>query len=565
MTAIARSTGSETSASHPAGTDHLTWTGVVHSEWIKLYSLRSTLIVSALTLLVMVAFPVVLSSKATYNPIDESLFATHFAAYTISILGVLVVSGEYATRMIQVSLCAVPRRLLMFWAKAFVFAVTVFVFSFLAAVATVEAGGARYGSHGGSLASPGAMQAVFGAALFLTAMGLLGVGFGFLTRNTAGGITAVVAFTLLFSQGGDLLPASWQPHVVPYLPFQAGEAAFTIPPYPPYAKNLLQPWPGIAVLACYVAVVLAAAAIALRLRDAIPAVGWRDRIRALPGTGHRDHPGPDTVTEASAKPLSPITVRPVSLAGAIRAEQIKLRSVRSPAVMMALTAAIIIVTGLVAAATARWNTLSAAQRASFDPTGQSLLGAHNFAYLTVSVLGVLTISGEYSTGMIKATFCAVPRRLPVLWAKAAVLTPVIFVVTLVSSLTAFLAAQTMLGVHGVSLSSPGALRAVFGSALFLAVAGLFGLGIGFLTRNAAGGIAIVVGAHSVLQELGLLLPASLQSHIVPYLPLDAGQALLAMPPYGGGMLHPWAGFAVYCGYAAAATAAAAIALRRRDA
>jgi hypothetical protein len=546
----------------------VTWAGVIHSEWIKLRSLRSTAIVLLLTVVVMVLFPVLIAAQVSYNPIDQGLFGVHFATFTIGILGVLVITGEYATGMILATVSAVPRRLPVLWAKAAVFALVVFSVTLMASLASFLAAQARYGSQGASISSPGALRAVLGAALFLTAMGLLGLAFGFLTRNTAGGITAVVGFTLVLSQGGDVLPPSWRPHVVPYLPFQAGEAAYTVPPYPSYAHELLHPWTGLAVVCGYVAVTTAAAAVALQRRDATAALRWHDRVRSLVGAGRRA-PGSGSqdsaVLVARAEPLSPVVVGPVTQAGVIRSEWIKLRSVRSTGIVLACTAVLIAATGPIVAAATNWNTLSAAQRVGFDPIGQSLLGVHNFAGLPIGVLGALVITGEYTTGMIRPTFCAVPRRLPVLWAKAAILAPAVFAVILIASLSAFLGGQALYGRHGVSIAAPGAVRAVLGAALFLTVMGLFGMGLGFLTRSTAGGIVAVFGAGSVLQDLGLLLPRSWQPHVMPYIPVNAGEAVFAIPPYGEDMLHPWPGFAVFCGYAAAVIAGAAFTLRRRDA
>jgi ABC-2 type transport system permease protein len=535
--------------------------GVIRSEWIKLRSVRSTPVVLALSVVLMALVPLV-SARPTYNPVDQSLFGVHFATLTVSVLGVLVITGEYATGMILATFCAVPRRLPVLWAKAAVFGAVVFAVALAGALLAFAAGQARYG--GASLASPGAVRAVAGAALFLTVMGLLGLGFGCWTRSTAGGITAVIAFTYIFSQGGDVLPASWQPHVIPYLPFQAGEAVYTVQPYPAYAHELLGPWAGLGVLCGYLAVTLAAAAVTVRQADATVPFRWKERTRGLLSRARRParygEPGASAVVA-----LSPVAVRPVTLAAVICSEWIKARSVRSIGIVAAFTVALIVAVGLIATAGTDWAAMGAAQRAGFDPIGPSLLGVRNFADVPVGILGVLVITGEYTTGMIWAVLCAVPRRLPVLWAKAAVLAPAVFTGTLIASLAAFLGGQALLGSHGVSLGAPDALRAVAGAALFLMVAGLFGMGLGFLTRSTAGGIAAFVGVQDVLSLLSLALPASWQPHVVPYLPGDAGQAVFATPPYGADTLQPWAGFAVYCGYTAAVIAAAAVALRKRDA
>jgi ABC-2 type transport system permease protein len=117
----------------------------------------------------------------------------------------------------------------------------------------------------------------------------------------------------------------------------------------------------------------------------------------------------------------------------------------------------------------------------------------------------------------------------------------------------------------VSLGDPAAQRAVLGAALSVTGLGLLGLGLGFLTRSTAGGIAAVAGLTFVLQDFRVLLPASWQHSVVPYLPGEAAQAVYAVATDNGDVLRPWSGFAVLCGYAAVAIIAAGFALRRRDA
>jgi ABC-type transport system involved in multi-copper enzyme maturation permease subunit len=184
--------------------------------------------------------------------------------------------------------------------------------------------------------------------------------------------------------------------------------------------------------------------------------------------------------------------------------------------------------------------------------------------LTIGALGVLVITGEYATGMIRATLGAVPRRLPVLWAKAAVFAPVSFILTLASAFAAFLGGQAILGSHGVSLGTSGSLRVVFGVALYLTVVGLLGMAIGFLVRSTAGAITTLFGLLLVLPAIGTALPNSWQQAILPYLPSTAGQALVSIN-HQTNTMHPWPGFALFCGYTAIAIIAAAYTLRHRDA
>jgi ABC-type transport system involved in multi-copper enzyme maturation permease subunit len=279
-----------------------------------------------------------------------------------------------------------------------------------------------------------------------------------------------------------------------------------------------------------------------------------------------------TTTTTGPPPASPaavlaadVEVHPVTQKRVLRSEWIKLRTLRSTIIVLGLTVVGMVGIGLLIAAVTNSNfaSMSAHEQASFNAIDRSLGGVH-IAQLTVGVLGVLLITGEYSTGMIRATLGAVPTRLPVLWAKLAVFASVVFAVCLVSSFAAFLGGQALLGTHGVSLSAPGALRAVFGVALYLTVTGLLGVAFGFIIRNTAGGIAALFGVMLVLPGLANLLPSSWQSSVVPYFPSNAGQALYTQ--HGDtAMMHPWAGFALFVGYLAVAVGAAAMSLRRRDA
>ena len=167
------------------------------------------------------------------------------------------------------------------------------------------------------------------------------------------------------------------------------------------------------------------------------------------------------------------------------------------------------------------------------------------------VLGVLLMSGEYSTGMIRSSLTAVPRRLPVLWAKLAVFAGSIFSVSLVASFISFFLGQALLNSHdlGVPITAPDALRSVIGAALYLTVAGLIGVALGALLRNTAAGITIFAGVFFVLPPLATLLPASISDHLAQYLPSNAGGAIWGGAARVPNALSPWTGFALLCGYA----------------
>ena len=202
--------------------------------------------------------------------------------------------------------------------------------------------------------------------------------------------------------------------------------------------------------------------------------------------------------------------------------------------------------------------------ASFDPAAISLSGVQ-LAQIAVGVLGVLLVTSEYATGLIRTSFAAVPRRLPVLWGKAAVLTAAIAAVGLPAAFAAFVSGQSILNRQhlSVSLSHPGVTRAVIGSALYLAVVGLLGLGLGALLRSAAGGIAVLFALLYGLPLAAGFLPGTMATDVTKYLPATAGQALTAVQP-DPTMLHPWTGFGVLCAYAAILLTIAAARMHRGD-
>jgi ABC-2 type transport system permease protein len=275
-----------------------------------------------------------------------------------------------------------------------------------------------------------------------------------------------------------------------------------------------------------------------------------------------------TATPTTGTPSAPATPRGrVTQARVLHSEWIKLRTLRST--FYTLIAAMVALIGfgaLFCAVTAnRWPHMHVSERASFDPALTSLRGFY-LAQLAVGVLGVLVISGEYATGMIRATLSAVPRRLPVLWAKAGLYSAVTWVLMTVGALVAFLVGQALLSSRHIdtTLSAPGVTRMVLGAGLYLTVVGLLGVAIGALVRNTAGGIATVFGLLLVLPALAEALPTSWGNDISPYLPSNAGQALISLHREAH-TLAPWTGFLVFCLYALVALAGAAVLLKRRDA
>ena len=260
----------------------------------------------------------------------------------------------------------------------------------------------------------------------------------------------------------------------------------------------------------------------------------------------------------------------------IRSEWIKLRSVRSWLVMIGAAVVVVVGMGALAAAVASGAVTGPTRPggggaatgrnpfASTDPTALSMAGV-TLAQLIVGVLGVLLVSNEYANGSIRNWFGAVPRRLPVLWGKAVVLTRTLAVVMVAACLAAFLLGQAILGGDkGTTLAAYGVLRAVIGSGLYLAGIGLFGIAIGALMRNTAGAIAVVVASLLIVPGLiGLVLPDSWNQNISPYLPSTAGQAFTTVHP-ADTLLASGSGAAVFVGWLVVLLAGAAMLLRRRD-
>jgi ABC-2 type transport system permease protein len=215
---------------------------------------------------------------------------------------------------------------------------------------------------------------------------------------------------------------------------------------------------------------------------------------------------------------------------------------------------------------AQWAHMSALDRARQHPLDIAL-GGVDVAQLAIAVLGVLVISGEYSTGMIRSTLMAVPKRLPVLWAKIAVYAVVSLVLMVPAVLIGFFASQSILRGHHIlqlSFSGPGVARSLLGAALYVVLVGILALALGAIVRHTAGAISAFIGIFFVLPQLVTLLPASWNNAISEYLPSDAGRQLFALHQEAHS-LSPLQGGLLMLAYCAAAVAAAGVLLVRRDA
>jgi ABC-2 type transport system permease protein len=251
---------------------------VLRSEWTKLRSLASTAWSLLTAVVLVVGFgamydmvrvarpPRQAADVASFDPTAISLTGIHLAQLAIGVLGVLLITGEHATGTIRISFAAVPRRLPVLWGKAIAFALTTLVLCVPATFAAFLVGQSILSSEhlDTTLSHPGTTRAVLGAALYLTVVGLLGLGLGALLRNTAAAIAALfgVLFALQIVVG--LLPATSSDQVDKYLPAPAGIAVTNVRPDP----TSLGPWTGFGLLCLYTAIVLGLAAWQLRRRDA---------------------------------------------------------------------------------------------------------------------------------------------------------------------------------------------------------------------------------------------------------------------------------------------------------
>lgn len=251
----------------------------------------------------------------------------------------------------------------------------------------------------------------------------------------------------------------------------------------------------------------------------------------------------------------------------IRSEWLKVRSLQSNWIMMLSAAAVIVGIGALSAA---YLTGSIAEGGdgfadTTDPTTTSLSGMM-FAQIIVGIVGVLAITSEFANGMIRATFAAVPKRLPVLWAKVIVVAGVTFAVMLPTMFATFFIGQVIIGGDlNASLTDDGVLRAVIGSAGYLTAIALLGLGLGSILRQAAGAIGTIFALLLIAPGLlGLMLPASIGDDTLKYLPSNAGQAATWVGA-NDGLLSPAAGALIVLGWVAAFLGVAAVLLKRRDA
>jgi ABC-2 type transport system permease protein len=276
-------------------------------------------------------------------------------------------------------------------------------------------------------------------------------------------------------------------------------------------------------------------------------------------------------TARAGGPAVPPASHHVGFGHVMLAEWTKIRSVRST--IWTLLLFVVITVGFTTLFTwltaANWSGPRAADRNAAivgDPIGFILGAGIGLGQLTICVLGALLFTTEYSSGVIRASLLAVPRRIPMLAAKAAVFAALLVVLAEIVSFGCFFIGSAILHSHvPVSLSDQNVTRAVVGAGLYLTVLGLFALSIGTLIRHTAGAITTVIGIVLVLPILSGLLPGSWGAHINAYLPEQAGSLVYAARTQTDQLLSPWQGFGVFCLWTAVLLVTGGYLLKRRDA
>lgn len=275
---------------------------------------------------------------------------------------------------------------------------------------------------------------------------------------------------------------------------------------------------------------------------------------------------------ANTTALSGLTALPpasgrAGFSGALRSEWTKIRSVRST--MWTLGSAIVVTIGISVLGNwgrANHGDATAAQLAHEDLTQRTLFGII-LGQLIMVVFGAMAITSEYSTGMVRTSLTAQPRRAPVFWAKLLVVSAVAFVVGEVISFVSFLISSSFWRGKGVSLSlsTPHAMQAVVGGGLYLAGSAILAFGLGAVLRHTAGAITSGVGLLFVLTILVNFLPQSWQDHLDKWLPFNSGGQVWATQHQPGTDLGAWTGFGVFMIYGAVAVLLGGYIFRNRDA
>ena len=258
-----------------------------------------------------------------------------------------------------------------------------------------------------------------------------------------------------------------------------------------------------------------------------------------------------------------VTARPVTLPRVIHSQWLSFHTLRSSWAVLGAAVLGMAAIGLVVA----WNTRTLTPGVQGEDTvASATLQGFLLGQLLIGALGVLFVTGEYGTGMIRSTMAAVPKRVPVVLAKMTVFACVVVTTMVAASVAAFLVSQALIGRYrpGFSLADPGVLRVVLGTGVYLTLVGLLGGSIGWIVRNTPGALVTFFAVILVIPVLFGTLLGSLGQHIAQWLPSEAGGSFI-QTLRGDVSLPPWAGLGVLVAWVVAATVLAAVTLKRKDA
>ena len=272
---------------------------------------------------------------------------------------------------------------------------------------------------------------------------------------------------------------------------------------------------------------------------------------------------PTTVSPTAQPTLSLVATEPVTLRRVVRSEWIKFGTLRSTVAVLSAAAAGMVLIALIVGYNTRHLTGNIQPD---DHVQSSTLQGYYLGQLLIGALGVLFVSGEYSTGMIRSTLTAVPRRLPVLWAKLLVFVSIVAVTMVAASVIAFLCAQAVISASrpGYSLADPGVLRVVIGTGLYLTLIGLIGVALAWIVRSTPGALVAYIAVILVVPVLFSTVLGQWGKDIAKFMPSQAGASFVSSLREPDS-LTPWAGLGVLVAWAVLGIGIAAWQLRRKDA
>ncbi|MER5218868.1 ABC transporter permease [Streptomyces flaveus] len=250
----------------------------------------------------------------------------------------------------------------------------------------------------------------------------------------------------------------------------------------------------------------------------------------------------------------------------VRSEWTKIRSVASTVWTLSLAAVVTVALGMLISLLSRneWDSMSTRDQLSFDPTYTSFAGM-SLGQLAMIVFGVLVVSNEYSTGMIRTSLAAVPQRGTFLFGKIAVATGLAFAVGLATSFLAFFVGQATLGEHSASIGDEGVLRAVIGGGLYMTLIAVFSMAVATMLRGPMLSLGILMPFFFLIS--GILAAVSATEKIGRFLPDQAGNKIMQVvppvdddTPYG-----PWGGLGIMVLWVVAALLGAYAVIKKRDA